>query len=108
MASATPLPQLLPCDEHWPAAGFPVVGLLDGSIQLAASRGFERLPSDGTTRPGVLGREFLHPLHLIRLQAAEYQLEPPELVKSSLFHQLGLTISTPAAKPLHFVTGFLF
>ena len=39
---------------------------------------------------------------------AEYPLEPPELVKSLFFHQLGLMISTPTAKLLHFVTGFLF
>ena len=30
---------------------------------------------------------------------AEYPLEPPELVKSLFYHQLGLTISTPTAKP---------
>jgi hypothetical protein len=39
---------------------------------------------------------------------ADYALEPPELVKSLFAHQLGLTISTPTAKLLHFVTGFLF
>ncbi|WP_157089638.1 DUF6789 family protein [Bosea sp. WAO] len=38
---------------------------------------------------------------------AEFPLEPPELVKSLFAHQLGLTLSTPAAKLLHFVTGFL-
>jgi small-conductance mechanosensitive channel len=39
---------------------------------------------------------------------AEYPLEPPELVKSLFSHQLGITLSTPVAKLLHFVTGFLF
>ena len=39
---------------------------------------------------------------------AEFPLEPPELVKALFYHQLGLTISTPTAKLLHFVTGFLF
>ncbi|PZO01425.1 MAG: hypothetical protein DCF30_07435 [Hyphomicrobiales bacterium] len=39
---------------------------------------------------------------------AEYALEPPELVKSLFSHQLGITLSTPVAKLLHFVTGFLF
>ena len=39
---------------------------------------------------------------------AEYPLEPPELVKSLFAHQLGLTLSTPVAKLLHFMTGFLF
>lgn len=39
---------------------------------------------------------------------AEFPLEPPELVKSLFAHQLGLTLSTPSAKLLHFVTGFLF
>ncbi|SFD52702.1 hypothetical protein SAMN05428997_13161 [Bosea sp. CRIB-10] len=39
---------------------------------------------------------------------AEYPLEPPELVKSLFSHQLGVSLSTPMAKLLHFVTGFLF
>ena len=39
---------------------------------------------------------------------AEYPLEPPELVKSLFSHQLGITLSTPVAKLLHFATGFLF
>ncbi|KFC70514.1 hypothetical protein FG93_02966 [Bosea sp. LC85] len=39
---------------------------------------------------------------------AEFPLEPPELVKSLFSHQLGLAISTPVAKLLHFLTGFLF
>lgn len=39
---------------------------------------------------------------------AEYPLEPPELVKSLFSHQLGLAISTPTAKLLHFLTGILF
>src|SRR6478736_2213081 len=39
---------------------------------------------------------------------AEFPLEPPELVKSLFSHQLGLTLSTPVAKLLHFLTGFLF
>lgn len=39
---------------------------------------------------------------------AEFPLEPPELVKSLFSHQLGLTISTPTAKLLHFATGILF
>ncbi len=39
---------------------------------------------------------------------AEYPLEPPELVKSLFSHQLGITLSTPVAKLLHFLTGFLF
>ena len=39
---------------------------------------------------------------------AEYPLEPPELVKSLFSHQFGLTLSTPVAKLLHFLTGFLF
>ncbi|SEG29576.1 hypothetical protein [Bosea lathyri] len=39
---------------------------------------------------------------------AEYPLEPPELVKALFAHQLGLTLSTPMAKLLHFLTGFLF
>lgn len=38
---------------------------------------------------------------------AEFPLEPPELVKSLFAHQFGLTLSTPAAKLLHFLTGFL-
>jgi hypothetical protein len=39
---------------------------------------------------------------------AEFPLEPPELVKSLFSHQLGLALSTPVAKLLHFLTGFLF
>jgi hypothetical protein len=39
---------------------------------------------------------------------AEFALEPPELVKSLFAHQLGVTISTPVAKLLHYTTGFLF
>ena len=39
---------------------------------------------------------------------AEYPLEPPELVKSLFSHRLGITLSTPMAKLLHFLTGFLF
>jgi len=39
---------------------------------------------------------------------AEYPLEPPELVKSLFSHQLGLSLSTPVAKLLHYITGFLF
>lgn len=39
---------------------------------------------------------------------AEYPLEPPELVKSLFKHQLGLDISTPVAKLLHYLTGILF
>lgn len=39
---------------------------------------------------------------------AEYPLEPPELVKSLFSHQFGLSLSTPVAKLLHFITGFLF
>lgn len=39
---------------------------------------------------------------------AEYPLEPPELVKALFSHQLGLTVSTPTAKLLHFLTGILF
>ena len=39
---------------------------------------------------------------------AEFPLEPPELVKSLFHHQLGITLSTPVAKLLHFVTGILF
>jgi len=38
---------------------------------------------------------------------AEYPLEPPELVKSLFSHQFGLTLSTPTAKLLHFITGCL-
>jgi hypothetical protein len=39
---------------------------------------------------------------------AGFALEPPELVKSLLSHQLGLTIDTPTAKGLHYLTGILF
>lgn len=39
---------------------------------------------------------------------ADFPLEPPELVKSLFQHQLGWTLSTPVAKLLHFLTGFLF
>ena len=39
---------------------------------------------------------------------AGFPLEPPELVKSLFQHQLGLTVSTPDAKLLHFATGALF
>lgn len=39
---------------------------------------------------------------------AGFALEPPELVKSLLSHQLGLTVDTPTAKGLHFITGILF
>ncbi|MBN9442018.1 MAG: hypothetical protein ACTHP8_19025 [Bosea sp. (in: a-proteobacteria)] len=39
---------------------------------------------------------------------AGFPLEPPELVKALFYHQLGLQLSTPVAKLLHFVTGFLF
>lgn len=39
---------------------------------------------------------------------AEFPLEPPELVKSLFAHQLGITLSTPVAKLLHYLTGFLF
>lgn len=38
---------------------------------------------------------------------AEYPLEPPELVKSLFSHQLGISLSTPVAKLLHYLTGFL-
>jgi hypothetical protein len=40
--------------------------------------------------------------------AAGFPLQPPELVKSLLNHQLGLTISDPAAALLHGLTGLLF
>jgi hypothetical protein len=39
---------------------------------------------------------------------AGFPLQPPELVKSLFSHQFGLTLSTPTAEGLHYVTGFLF
>jgi hypothetical protein len=39
---------------------------------------------------------------------AGFALQPPELVKSLLQHQFGLTVSDTTAHGLHYITGFLF